>query len=145
MKRVLYIWHWVYLFVIHYFWCFHNNLIFFFFPGTYCKVHLSTAALSYNGQGEHLLPWQNVPFFPWLGVLYGKMISFIARGTEIIDVKLTKDFSSNWPYGLERKVLLFSFVFQSRCAGSLTFGFRDTVISPLVIATIIIIAFIVLF
>lgn len=63
------------------------------------------------------------------------MISFIARGREIIKVKLTKDLSSNWPYGLERKVLMFSFVFQNRCAGSLTFGFRDTVISPLVITT----------
>ena len=46
------------------------------------------------------------------------MIPFIARGREIIKVKLTKDFSSNWPYGLERKVSLFSFVFQSRCARS---------------------------
>lgn len=60
-------------------------------------------------------------FFPWLEVLYGEMISFIARGREIIKVKFTKDFTSNWPYGLERKVLLFSFVFQSRCAGSVDF------------------------
>lgn len=84
-------------------------------------------------------------FCSWLVVLYAKMISFIGRGRKIIKVKLTEDFSSNGPYGLERKVLLFSFVFQSRCAGSYTFGFRDTVISPSAISAIITKACIVLF
>lgn len=40
-------------------------------------------------------------------------------------VKLTEDFPSNGPYGLESKVLLFPFVFQSKSAGSQTFGCGD--------------------
>lgn len=93
-----------------------------FFTAAYSRTHLSTAALgNFSALGRATSPAMksyNMTLFPWLEVLYGEMIPFIARGREIIKAKLTKDFSSNWPYGLERKVLLFSFVFQSRCAGS---------------------------
>lgn len=118
------IWHCVYLFIIYSFRRFHNKWIVFLFvfSAAYSTVHVSTSALgNFSTPGKGTSPAMscyNVTFFPWLEVLYGKMISFIARGREIIKVKLTKDFSSNWPYGLERKVLMFSFVFQSRCAGS---------------------------